>query len=552
MPTPLPPQPHLDHLKKQAKCLLKAHRNGDLQACEPLRQHLPGFAEKPDDELLAAEITLHDAQHAIALQYGFANWTALSAAVAQGNGTRAPAVRAKPRLRTLDDLDEKLRRHIEDLGFATVGAYRIWCHKEGLGSGLDKTDAQLGEELTRRRQEPPRPVLRRDYRPAEERNITRAYRGEEDGLWDGWKRPFEGVEDAEEREALYRLLVHCIRYAPLGGPLVWQLAHYHRDWLHPVEEWIPRSQNEKELFTELTRFLLGRDELPLYDDPRLQRGEAPSACYARMRAKRETVLSSEEVEAFEKRGYLHLKGAFPREAALEMQEFMWSELERKHGFRCDDPATWNLEGWSPDKAPHRWTMLRLNQSKDHPIYKKLAAPRMVSALEEVAGEHAASLKQSWGAFTPIFPSRSSAPWDLGDGGEWGCYADPQVPWSMGVNTFFSDVPPRSGGRLLVEGSHRLVRAFHDRLKPGQLLDGKHLPVREFCQRYPFFAELTGKEPDPGDRVRRYMEETTVVDGIELRVVELTGEPGDAVLYNRALISSNAARNLTDAPIFIRG
>lgn len=209
MPTPLPAQPHLDHLKKQAKDLLKSHRGGDLQACESLRQHLPRFAKKSDAEILASKITLHDAQHAIALQYGFANWAALSTTVAERNGTRTPAARTKPRLSALKDLDEKLQRHIGILGFATVGAYRIWCHKEGLGSGLDKSDAQLYEELTRRQQEPPRPVLRRDYRPADARNITRAYQGEEDGLWNGWKKPFEGVEDAAEREALHRLLLHC-------------------------------------------------------------------------------------------------------------------------------------------------------------------------------------------------------------------------------------------------------------------------------------------------------------------------------------------------------
>ena len=113
----------------------------------------------------------------------------------------------------------------------------------------------------------------------------------------------------------------------------------------------------------MTRFLLGRDELPLADDVRLQRGEAPSACYARVRAKREPVFSLEEVEGFEKRGYVRLKAAFPRAAALEMRDFMWSELERMHGFKRDDPATWNLEGWSPDKAPYRWTSLRLNRIK---------------------------------------------------------------------------------------------------------------------------------------------------------------------------------------------
>ena len=550
MPTPLPTQPHLDHLKKQAKDLLKSQRSGDLQACESLRQLLPRFAKKSDDEILACEITLHDAQHAIALQYGFANWAALSTTVTERNGTKVPAVRAKPRLAALKDLDEKLQRHIKTLGFATVGAYRIWCHKEGLDSGLDRSDAQLYEELLRRQQEPPRPVLRRDYRPADARNLTRAYQNEDDTLWNGWKKPFEGVDDTGEREALHRLLLHCTRYAPIGGPLVWQLARYYRDWLHPVEEWIPKSRNEKGLLVELTRFLLGLSEVPLSDDVRLLRGEAPSVCYARIRAKRETVLSSEDVEAFEKLGYVRLKEAFPRAAALEMRDFMWSALERMHGFKRDDPTTWQKEGWEPDNYCYQWTELKLNRTKDHPIYKGIAAPRMVSAIEELMSEHLASLKQSWGAFTPVFPSRSSAPWDLGY--RWNCYGDPQVQWSMGVNTFYSDVQPRGGGRLLVEGSHHLVRAFFDRLKPSERLGRGHALRDRFFQQHPYFAELASKRPDRDDRVRRFMEEKTEVDGVELRVVELTGEPGDAVFYNRSLVYSGVARNVTDTPVFMRG
>lgn len=42
---------------------------------------------------------------------------------------------------------------------------------------------QLYQELSRRRQEPPRPALRRDDRPAEAREITRAFHRDDDGPW---------------------------------------------------------------------------------------------------------------------------------------------------------------------------------------------------------------------------------------------------------------------------------------------------------------------------------------------------------------------------------
>jgi hypothetical protein len=174
LPTALPATPHLDHLKKQAKDLLKAHEVGDVQACALLRPYLPRFAEQTDDGILRSKITLHDAQHAIAQEYGFAHWAALSAAVYQRNRHKGLAA-AKGKISVLKDLDEKMRQHLERLGFASVGAYRIWCHKEGLGGGLDKSAGELHKELVYRQQEQAYPELRRDYRPAEVRAITKAY-----------------------------------------------------------------------------------------------------------------------------------------------------------------------------------------------------------------------------------------------------------------------------------------------------------------------------------------------------------------------------------------
>ena len=76
MPRALPPRPNLDQLKRQAKDVLKAHHAGDAAACGLLRR-LPKLATASDAELLAAAVTLNDAQFALAKEYGFENWQAL-------------------------------------------------------------------------------------------------------------------------------------------------------------------------------------------------------------------------------------------------------------------------------------------------------------------------------------------------------------------------------------------------------------------------------------------------------------------------------------------
>jgi Lon protease-like protein len=77
----LPPRPNLDHLKSQAKDLLDAHRRRDREAFERIRSAVPAYANKSDDAIGAAPFALHDAQSAIAREYGFLSWAALRANV---------------------------------------------------------------------------------------------------------------------------------------------------------------------------------------------------------------------------------------------------------------------------------------------------------------------------------------------------------------------------------------------------------------------------------------------------------------------------------------
>ncbi len=76
----LPDRPHLDHLRKQARDLLRSYRAGDRSASERFRRSLPAAARHNQQDV-GLGLSLHDAQFCIAREYGFASWTDLSTQV---------------------------------------------------------------------------------------------------------------------------------------------------------------------------------------------------------------------------------------------------------------------------------------------------------------------------------------------------------------------------------------------------------------------------------------------------------------------------------------
>ena len=77
----LPNRPNLEHLKSQAKELLEAFRRREVSAFHRIREAVPGFAQASDDELARSQFALHDAQSAIAREYGFPSFAKLRAHV---------------------------------------------------------------------------------------------------------------------------------------------------------------------------------------------------------------------------------------------------------------------------------------------------------------------------------------------------------------------------------------------------------------------------------------------------------------------------------------
>jgi uncharacterized protein (TIGR03067 family) len=74
----LPPRPHLDHLRRQAKALLSALASGDPEAISTISSHLPAAQGLTAAQVRLMPLRLADAQSAIARKTGFASWPHLA------------------------------------------------------------------------------------------------------------------------------------------------------------------------------------------------------------------------------------------------------------------------------------------------------------------------------------------------------------------------------------------------------------------------------------------------------------------------------------------
>src|ERR1700720_4085813 len=73
----LPPDPNLDHLKYQAKGLLKERTACTPGVAQRIREFHPRFRRATDAEIFGAHFSLSDAQLTIAREYGFPSWARL-------------------------------------------------------------------------------------------------------------------------------------------------------------------------------------------------------------------------------------------------------------------------------------------------------------------------------------------------------------------------------------------------------------------------------------------------------------------------------------------
>ena len=120
--------PSTENLRKQAKRIVRWHREGHHPVAELIRAHLPAFGEMSDLEILAHRFQLTDAQELIARQRGVTSWQTLLEGANQMSDSQTQATaqiafnRAEPQL-LVTDLARSLSFFTEKLGFETQFSY---------------------------------------------------------------------------------------------------------------------------------------------------------------------------------------------------------------------------------------------------------------------------------------------------------------------------------------------------------------------------------------------------------------------------------------------
>ena len=252
-----------------------------------------------------------------------------------------------------------------------------------------------------------------------------------------------------------------------------------------------------------------------------------------------STLTLSDVERFERDGYVVVRQAFPRADGLAMEQRWWRELADVHGIHADDPSSWRqIQG-------------DLKAAKRDPIQGKILTERVRGVFDDLLGEGTWSPPRDWGRAIVTFPE--PGPWQVPTRlWHWDnpCEAHLDRLRGLFVVSFIGPVAPQGGGTLILAGSPRLLIQQERRVATGPWQGSGSRIWERFHLSDPWLMALTGRAPSPADRIAAFMGGETVVEGVPLRVVELTGEPGDMVFCHPLMVHC-AAPNRGARPRFMR-
>jgi ectoine hydroxylase-related dioxygenase (phytanoyl-CoA dioxygenase family) len=169
------------------------------------------------------------------------------------------------------------------------------------------------------------------------------------------------------------------------------------------------------------------------------------------------------------------------------------------------------------------------------------------ALDDLFGTEGWERPRYWGQ--PLVTNRvSRQPWDVSTD-SWHIHRRSDTGALHRINFFvvLSRLRPQGGGTLMLTGSHRLIGQFGDAGAKSKALR------RSLGKRHPWLADLWGPAPQTQpNRRKRYLMDGVVIDGIPMRVVEVTGEPGDAYLMRTDTFHARSPNTFNEPRIMLAG
>jgi hypothetical protein len=252
-----------------------------------------------------------------------------------------------------------------------------------------------------------------------------------------------------------------------------------------------------------------------------------------------TTLTSSDIQRFQRDGYVVVRQAFSHADSLAMERQWWRELADAHDIRRDDRSSWRqIQG-------------DLKAAKRDRLQAGILTERARGVFDDLLGKGAWPPPRNWGRSLVTFPEPGS--WELPTRHwHWDnpCELHLDHPTALFVVSFIGSVAPRGGGTLILSGSPRLLIQQERRISASQRCDSIARLWERFHRSHPWLLALTGQAPSPADRIAAFMDQETIVDGVPLRVVELTGEPGDMVFCHPVMVHC-VAPNRGTRPRFMR-
>lgn len=238
-------------------------------------------------------------------------------------------------------------------------------------------------------------------------------------------------------------------------------------------------------------------------------------------------------------GFVRIRHAFPADTADLISDLIWDVFAREFGIRRDDRATWSRV----------FQKRALDTVASSVLFDDVLTDEFARGIDVVLDGAGWDWPEHWGDFLITFPNATR--WELPYKGwhqDWDFTVDCDPIRFCKAFVFLNEVRPTGGGTLVVRGSHRL----HGRYDMGRATDANGR-IRKgsslLYEQCPWLRDLV-TAGDATHRRARFMDSAEDVDGVALRVVELTGHPGDVVLIHPWLIHT-VAPNAADGPRFMR-
>lgn len=218
-------------------------------------------------------------------------------------------------------------------------------------------------------------------------------------------------------------------------------------------------------------------------------------------------LTTEQARAYARDGVVRLSGLIPAPDIETMRNAVWRKLDAR-----------------PERAA-RPSKLTAREGE----FDAIGSPAIRALLDSLLGEWDEPVR--WGLPLAAFHTGEEAwdvphrNWHVDLGG---------LPGEYSLARFFVILEPSrpgGGGTGYVAGSHRLFTAIAER--EGRLRSSAEAR-RRLIAHAPWFGELSSTRPGE-DRIQRFMRDGAEVGGVEVRVCEMLGEPGDVILMHPLML-----------------